>query len=146
ARTPIWNSMNRATAEFRVPVSPTDNLYCCGHSFISDGRLLAVGGGGDLGDTQHPNFAWLFDPVDGPAGTWSFTKDAFNNRTFLHFDRWYPTLVTLGDVPGRVLIASGGNSRMEICEEATGQFSLVTTPADRANVIRLGLSFRPAQT
>jgi hypothetical protein len=144
ARTPIWNSLNRATAEFRVPVSPTDNLYCCGHSFISDGRLLAVGGGGDLGETQHPNFAWLFDPVDGPAGTWNFTKDAFNNRTFLNFDRWYPTVVTLGDVPGRVLIASGRNSRMEVYEESTGRFSLITTPADRQfNPLYPGLHLLP---
>lgn len=131
SRTPLWNPFNRAAVEIRLPASPTDNLYCSGHSFLSDGRLLVVGGGGDLGDTPHPNFGWLFDPTDGPAGTWHFTKDNFNNRTFLHVDRWYPTLVTLGDVPGRVLIASDRNP-MEIYEEATGQFSLVTTPADRA--------------
>ncbi|HWO02326.1 MAG TPA: galactose oxidase-like domain-containing protein, partial [Blastocatellia bacterium] len=129
--TPLWNPFNRATVEIRVPAPPTDNLYCSGHSFLSDGRLLAVGGGGDLGDTPHPNFGWLFDPTNGPAGTWSFTKDNLNNRTFMHRDRWYPTLVTLGDVPGRVLIASDRNP-MEIYEEATGQFSLITTPADRA--------------
>lgn len=144
SRTPLWNPFNRAEVEIRVPATPTDNLYCSGHSFLSDGRLLVVGGGGDLGETPHPNFAWLFDPTDGPAGTWSFTKDAFNNRTFLHFDRWYPTLVTLGDVPGRVLIASGRNPRMEIYEEATGQFQLVTTPADRAfNPLYPGLHLLP---
>jgi hypothetical protein len=131
SRTPLWNPFNRAEVEIRLPVTPTDNLYCSGHSFLSDGRLLVVGGGGDLGETPHPNFGWLFDPTNGPAGTWSFTKDNFNNRTFMHRDRWYPTLVTLGDVPGRVLIASDHNP-MEIYEEASGQFSLVTTPADRA--------------
>jgi Domain of unknown function (DUF1929) len=145
SRTPLWNPFNRAEVEIRLPVPPTDNLYCSGHSFLSDGRLLVVGGGGDLGDTPHPNFGWLFDPAAGPAGTWNFTKDNFNNRTFLHFDRWYPTLVTLGDVPGRVLIAAGRNSRMEIYEEATGQFSLVTTTGgDRAfNPLYPGLHLLP---
>lgn len=145
SRTPLWNPFNRAEVEIRLPVPPTDNLYCSGHSFLSDGRLLVVGGGGDLGDTPHPNFGWLFDPAAGPAGTWNFTKDNFNNRTFLHFDRWYPTLVTLGDVPGRVLIASGRNPRMEIYEEATGQFSLVTTTGgDRAfNPLYPGLHLLP---
>jgi hypothetical protein len=132
SRTPIWNPFNRATVEIKLPASPTDNLYCSGHSFLSDGRLLVVGGGGDLGATPHPNFGWIFDPVAGPNGTWSFTKDNANNRTRMHFDRWYPTLVTLGDVPARVLIASDNNS-MEIYEEATGTFALVTaTGSNRA--------------
>ncbi|HEX5735597.1 MAG TPA: galactose oxidase-like domain-containing protein [Blastocatellia bacterium] len=144
ARTPLWNPFNRDEVELRVPAPPTDNLYCSGHSFLSDGRLLVVGGGGDLGETPNPNFGWLFDPVDGPDGTWSFTKDNTNTRTFLNFERWYPTLVTLGDVPGRVLIASGRNPRMEIYEEATGKFSLVTTPADRAfNPLYPGLHLLP---
>lgn len=126
ARTPLWNSLNQEAVEFKMPVPPTDNLYCCGHSFLSDGRLLAVGGGGENGQTPNPNMGWIFDPVDGPNGTWSFTRDNFNTRTFMNFGRWYPTLVTLGDEPGRVLIASGHPSQMEIYEEATGTFSLVT--------------------
>src|SRR5262249_1508242 len=105
--TPLWNSLNRATVEFKSPTPPTDNLYSSGHSFLSDARFFGGGGAGDFGPTPHPNFGWIFDPVDGPDGTWSFTKDAANNRTRMAFDRWYPTLVTLGDVPGRVLIASG---------------------------------------
>lgn len=125
SRTPLWNPFNRATVELKLPTPPTDNLYCSGHSFLSDGRLLVVGGGGDLGHTPHPNFGWLFDPVAGPNGTWTFTKDSGNNRTRMHVDRWYPTLVTLGDVPGRVLIASDNNP-MEIYEEASGTFALVT--------------------
>jgi Domain of unknown function (DUF1929) len=124
--TPLWNSLNSAAAEFKLPTPPTDNLYCSGHSFLSDGRLLAVGGGGDSGHTPHPNFGWIYDPVAGPDGTWSFTKDSANNQTRMAFDRWYPTLVTLGDVPGRVLIASGRPSQMEIYDEASGTFSVVT--------------------
>jgi hypothetical protein len=144
SRTPLWNSLNRAAVEIKVPTPPTDNLYCSGHSFLSDGRLLVIGGGGDLGDTPHPNFAWLFDPEAGPDGTWNFTADNFGARTFLHFDRWYPTVVTLGDKPGRVLIASGRNPKMEIYEELSGTFALVTTPADRAfNPLYPGLHLLP---
>lgn len=128
SQTPIWN---RATDEIRLPAPPTDNLYCCGHTFLSDGKLLAVGGGGDSGDTDHPNMAWKFDPTNGPAGTWEPTRNSSGTRTFMNFDRWYPTCVTLGDEPGRVFIASGRPTQMEIYSESTGTFSLVTTPADR---------------
>ncbi|MGI9064985.1 MAG: galactose oxidase-like domain-containing protein [Pyrinomonadaceae bacterium] len=132
SQTPLWNSLNPAF-ELKHPTPPSDNLYCSGHSFLSDGRLLVVGGGGDLGHTPHPNFGWIYDPVDGPTGTWSFTKDNANNRTRMAFDRWYPTLVTLGDEPGRVLIAAGQRIGapgtpipMEIYEEASGTFASVT--------------------
>jgi hypothetical protein len=130
SRTPIWN---RSTGEIRLPTPPTDNLYCSGHSFLSDGKLLVVGGGGENGQTQHPNMAWKFDPANGPAGTWEPTRDSSNNRTYMNRDRWYPTVVTLGDEPGRVLIASGFPSQMEIYSETSGTFSLVTAAGgDRA--------------
>lgn len=134
SRTPIWN---RSTGEIRLPAPPTDNLYCSGHSFLSDGKLLVVGGGGENGQTPHPNMAWKFDPANGPAGTWEPTRDSSNNRTYMKRDRWYPTVVTLGDEPGRVFIASGefppAPPRMEIYSEASGTFSLVTaTGGDRA--------------
>lgn len=130
SRTPIWN---RSTGEVRLPAAPTDNLYCAGHSFLSDGKLLVVGGGGENGQTPHPNMAWKYDPTNGPAGTWEPTRDLANNRTFMNRDRWYPTVVTLGDEPGRVFIASGFPSQMEIYSEASGTFSLVTAAGgDRA--------------
>jgi len=123
SRTPIWN---RSTGEIRLPAPPTDNMYCSGHSFLSDGKLFVVGGGGENGQTQHPNMAWKFDPANGPAGTWEPTRDSSNNRTYMNRDRWYPTVVTLGDEPGRVLIAAGFPTQMEIYSEASGTFSLVT--------------------
>ena len=130
SRTPIWN---RATNEIRLPTPPTDNLYCCGHSFLSDGKLLAVGGGGENGQTPNPNMAWKFDAASGAAGTWEPTRDTSANRTYMNFGRWYPTVVTLGDEPGRVFIASGHPTRMEIYSETSGTFSLVTANGgDRA--------------
>ncbi len=115
-----------------------ENLYCSGHSFLSDGKLLVVGGGGENNETPVPDLAWIFDP---DSETWDTARDKGNadpatNRERMHKGRWYPTLVTLGD--RRVFIASGWpaetDSKMEIYSEATGRFTLVTTqdpPGDK---------------
>ena len=118
-----------------------ENLYCCGSVFLSDGRLLAVGGGGENGDTDVPDLAWIYDP---DAGTWDFTRDKNNtdvntNRTRMNHARWYPTLVNLGN--GSILIASGRDglplpripvSTMEIYSESSGRFMDVTTQNDKS--------------
>jgi hypothetical protein len=96
------------------------DLFCVGHAFLADGRLLAAGGtyrydGGlplpDLPDIPGipeepalPPFsgldqAYVFDPE---AERWTRVQD-------LHAGRWYPTLVTLGD--GSVLTAAGFTKR-----------------------------------
>lgn len=147
SRTPLWN---RETGEIKVPPAPAYNLYCSGHSFLSDGKLLVVGGGGE--SNQFPkNQAWIFDPA---TETWDCTRDkttgvAPGPQTYLNYERWYPTGVTLGDEPGRVLVASGNLSTltcgspgttpsptlvpmpMEIYSESTGKFSKVTTGGDK---------------
>jgi hypothetical protein len=75
-----------------VPV-PNSALFCAGHSFLPDGRLLVIGGhhGGDVGipDTN------IFDT---PTSAWL-------PRSPMSVARWYPTSTTLGD--GRV-VALGG--------------------------------------
>jgi len=141
SETPVYNP---ETGGITFPDPPKvgdqyENLYCSGHSFLSDGKLLVVGGGGENGDTPVPDLAWIFDPV---AGTWDYTRDKGNpdnntNRKRMHKGRWYPTAVTLGD--RRVLIASGWpsatDSKMEIYSESAGTFSLVTTqdpPGDKS--------------
>jgi hypothetical protein len=74
--------------------NPSSNMFCGGHSFLADGKLLVVGGHVD-------NFvgiadANLFDVQPAPA--WSMAAD-------MEFRRWYPTATTLAD--GRVLVLSG---------------------------------------
>jgi hypothetical protein len=90
--------------------SPVDYLwegdvFCVGHSFLADGRLLIAGGTCNydskvFGLLPFPpftglNHAYAFDP---DAGRWERVQD-------MAYGRWYPTLVTLGD--GRVLAAAG---------------------------------------
>ena len=143
SRTPLWDAMNRITVAINIPTSPTNNLYCSGHSFLSDGKLLVVGGGGE--SNQFPkNAAWLFDPS---SETWDFTRDKTTGitpgpRTYLNDERWYPTVVSLGDEPGRSLIASGSLATlgcgttgtpmaMEMYTESTGKFTRITTSGDK---------------
>jgi hypothetical protein len=69
------------------------NIFCTGHSFISDGRLFVTGGhvqnGWGLNDASY------YDPV---ANAWTRLPDMNNGR-------WYPSSTTLAN--GDVLITSG---------------------------------------
>lgn len=69
------------------------NLFCSGHSFLPDGRLLIVGG--HWVDGEGLNQATIYDPA---TNTWTATA-AMNNG------RWYPTAASLPD--GNVLVLSG---------------------------------------
>jgi hypothetical protein len=117
--TPLFSLLSGATTGL------TANLLCGGHSFLSDGQLLTVGGGGFGPGTPTTNQGWKFDPV---ARTW--TRTAGDMSTL----RWYPTALSLGDEAGptgqsgRVLIAGGasaGGAPMEIYSEALDTFSTV---------------------
>ena len=117
---PIFNLLSGAATGL------TANLLCGGHSFLSDGKLLTVGGGGFGPGAATSNQAWKLDPV---AQTWAQTGAPMGTR------RWYPTVLTLGDetgptgASGRTLIAGGqasGGPAMEVYNEATGAFAPVT--------------------
>lgn len=83
------------------------DVFCAGHAFLGDGRLLVAGGtheyDGRLALPGLPNLppfrgleqAYLFDPADE---RWTRVGD-------MAAGRWYPTLVTMGD--GSVLSAAG---------------------------------------
>ncbi|HEX6200839.1 MAG TPA: galactose oxidase-like domain-containing protein [Thermoanaerobaculia bacterium] len=112
---------------------PGDSLFCSGHSFLSDGRLLVVGGGGDGTGPRH-NHGWIFDPTPGVE---SWTRTAGNGTPGdgdMAYFRWYPTLVTMGDEPGRVLVVSGDDTsgadvrQMEMYMETSDRFELVWGP------------------
>jgi len=136
--TPLWDANNRTTFTVTSPAPPTsDNLYCSGHAFLSDGKLLVVGGGGDWGTATNLGRdlkgAWFFDP-DPAAESWAYTTNSLGTQTRMQQNRWYPTVVNLGDQPDRFLIAGGrGSSQMEVYSQASGTFSLVNaSPSEKA--------------
>jgi hypothetical protein len=88
------------------PATPVD-LFCVGHAFLPDGRLLAAGGT-EVYDPFHGlRQAVVFDPAAGPAdpGSPTGTAGAWAAAPAMAGGRWYPTLVTLAD--GRVLTVAG---------------------------------------
>jgi hypothetical protein len=90
----VWNWKTNDTIEVD---NPTTNLFCSGHSFLPDGRLLVSGGHRDAdadGDGEpHLNI------FDFRNNSWIRTAQNMNQG------RWYPYNVMLGN--GKTLIVSG---------------------------------------
>ncbi len=129
--TVLWDPNAAGAAAFTAPANqPKDSLFCSGLSFMSDGRLLVTGGGGDGTATGHHSHGWKFDPM---SVTWSRTAgDGTPGSGDMKYTRWYPTLVTMGDEPGRVLVVDGIDgtvSQMEVYFETSDSFRPVWGPA-----------------
>jgi hypothetical protein len=69
------------------------NLFCSGHAFLPDGRLLVAGG--HCKDSEGLDQATIYDPA---SNTWTATAS-------MNAGRWYPTATSLCD--GSVLVVSG---------------------------------------
>jgi len=81
------------------------DLWCGGHTFLPDGRLLFVGGTSYYPPPPDPFYgglkdAYLFDPF---TESWERLDD-------MHVGRWYPSLIRLAD--DRVLTLSGLEYRL----------------------------------
>jgi hypothetical protein len=108
----IWDPV---TWEF-TPVPVNRPLFCSGHSFMADGRLLVTGGNGPApeGEFHGITDTHIFDAFDQ---TWARVADIADGR-------WYPTNVTLAD--GGVLVLSGldqtgaTNFDVEVYQPGTG--------------------------
>jgi galactose oxidase len=89
-----------ATVSTKQPTDGRDitvNLFCGGHAFLPDGRLLAIGG--HFADTAGIPQASVYTMGRGSdPGTWRATMK-------MNKGRWYPTATTLPD--GSVLALSG---------------------------------------
>ena len=91
----IWDP---STGVFTASPSPI-NVFCSGHAFLADGKLLVVGGhianGVGLPGTN------LFDPN---LGTW-------RTSATMPRGRWYPTATTMAN--GEVVITAGTDENAE---------------------------------
>ncbi len=90
----VWNFGDHSFTRSQVPA----DVFCSGHAFLADGRLLVAGGTLEY-DFGHPFFG-LREALafDADAEQWTAVPSMAGGR-------WYPTLITLGD--GRVLAISG---------------------------------------
>jgi hypothetical protein len=131
----LWDPENTTPATFEDPVNQPHltpdamsgySVLCSGHSFLSDGRLLAVGGGG-YGPHSKAKWGYKFDPTNK---SWTRTTGSM-----VH-DRWYPTVLTLGDQrignSHEILVVCGhGSGDMEVYDEASDSFVEVTSGDDK---------------
>lgn len=136
--TVVWNPNDTGPGSFQDPLNqphsmPGGYTQLCGHHcFLSDGRLLSVGGGG-YGSNPAARWGYKFDPI---AQSWARTANAMSDS------RWYPTAVALPD--RRVLVCCGhGTGEIDIYNEATDQFTRVELNAKPFPSLYPGLHLLP---
>ena len=85
------------------PVPVASNLFCAGHAFLPDGRVIVIGG-----DTEVQSAGGLVDTnaFDPSTNTWIRLAD-------MAYKRWYPTATLLPS--GRVLALSGSSNGCLSC-------------------------------
>ena len=111
----VSHTWDPATETFSVAQPYGEDLFCSGHTFLADGRLLVAGGAppNNLPSTH------IYDPASE-----SWTKLTGHDMNVS--GRWYPTLLPLSD--GRVFVSSGipGPQPMETWDPATQNWTLVS--------------------
>jgi Domain of unknown function (DUF1929)/Domain of unknown function (DUF4082) len=95
----VWNWQ---TNDMVAVDNPTTNVFCSGHSFLPDGRLLVSGGhrdaNADADGEPHLNIFDFRSVGSTQNNSWVRAQD-------MNKGRWYPYNVMLGN--GRTLILSG---------------------------------------
>jgi len=120
----IWDP---ATGGFTEATSATD-VFCAGHAFLPDGRLLVAGG--HISDFHGLPDANLFDPA----------TDTWLAQAPMSHGRWYPTVTTLAD--GRAVTVGGQDEAgVEVAEperwDGSGWTPLAGATLTLANYPRL---------
>ena len=90
----IWDPNTKAVSD---AASPELNLFCAGHSFLPDGRLIAEGG--HIRNNIGLDSASIYDPF----------QDTWTRIANMKGGRWYPSSTTLAN--GDVLVTSGDNKK-----------------------------------
>jgi len=155
----IWDPVTGAVIKVPSPQPPPQHLYdlfCCGHAFLPDGRLL-VGGGTSAypqGDLHHEHYRGsrrtsLFDPVAAIGQSWRAAGEMIQpppnelqpgagpneDGSLGGGGRWYPTLIAL---PDGSVVAFGGHP--EAADGRHSNYSVEVWSPDRG----LGGSWRLA--
>jgi len=87
-------------ASFTAVQAKPFRIYCTGHTFLGDGRLLVMGGTSP--NTRGLRFATIFNPA---TNGWSLAPSMDRGR-------YYPTATTLPD--GEVLVVSGHDTALQV--------------------------------
>jgi hypothetical protein len=105
------------------------NIFCAGHTYLGDGRLLVVGGHED----SHVGLidAGLFDPA---SAAWTHLPD-------MNDPRWYPTATTLSN--GDVMVMSGEMDGVNDMNEIPQRFLMSTLRWKNMSSARLKLPYYP---
>ncbi|HVF58023.1 MAG TPA: DUF4082 domain-containing protein [Pyrinomonadaceae bacterium] len=90
-QTYIWNPANGAITTIS---NLSTNMFCSGHAFLHDGRLLVSGG--------HDKFDGAGEPH---TNIFNFNNNTWTSGAAMNLGRWYPTSTTLSN--GEVLTVSG---------------------------------------
>ncbi len=109
--------MNCRTEAVTYVASPPADLFCCGHAFLADGRLL-IGGGtatyeadapgehGMLGHFTAERRCWVYNPAaPGFYQIARFGPEPGHEADDTGGGRWYPSIITLPT--GQLLAAEG---------------------------------------
>jgi hypothetical protein len=134
-----WNPITNA--KITIP-NNTTNLFCSGHSFLPDGRLLVTGG--------HSRWETAPDQEGIGEDDVNVFDPQFNTWTrvgFMPKGRWYPSNVTLGT--GETAIFSGGywdGVSMTTAPDGTGRSVPATAINPSADLFMLTGFIRPTST
>jgi hypothetical protein len=122
------------------PAAFIKDLFCCGHAFLADARLLVAGGTqswiplgpNDPSHGSHGNFHGIANAYiyDFSTGQWSEVARMLPQRSSATGGgRWYPTLMTLGT--GRVMACSGtaGQGDTRVFNDTIEEFAVNPAPA-----------------
>lgn len=117
----LWNPSTTALTPSVIPLP--EDFFCSGHTFLSDGRLLVMGGDTPTGHTNNRSYIFSQNPAALDTGAFVATGN-------MAHPRWYPTAVRLSD--GRVLALSGGHPVANEVEAFDGATWTVVTGATRS--------------
>ena len=89
---------------YEIPTEVDGDLFCCGHAFLPDGRLIVAGGTSKYDDKI---FGFPIPPFSGLDHSYTFdpVSSRWKKASTMKNARWYPTCISLPD--GRVMVMAG---------------------------------------